>query len=77
MCSNFAWEPIERQRRSTFIVRNCYCVIIILFHMKYCIYICFVQLPLLQTPPPLCDFEEWIDTEIKDSDKRLLQGLRE
>jgi vacuolar-type H+-ATPase subunit I/STV1 len=31
----------------------------------------------LQTPPPLCDFEQWIDTEIKESDKRLLQGLKE
>jgi len=27
----------------------------------------------LQTPPPLCDFKQWIDTEIKESDKRLLQ----
>lgn len=32
---------------------------------------------MLQTPPPLCDFEQWIDTEIKESDKRLLQGLKE
>jgi hypothetical protein len=31
----------------------------------------------LQTPPPLCDFEPWIDTEIKKSDKQLLQGLEE
>ena len=31
----------------------------------------------MQTPPPLCDFEQWIDTEIKESDKRLLQGLKE
>jgi vacuolar-type H+-ATPase subunit I/STV1 len=34
-------------------------------------------LPLLQTPPPLCDFEQWIDTEIKEADMRLLQGLKE
>jgi hypothetical protein len=33
--------------------------------------------PLLQTPPPLCDFEQWIDTEIKKADMRLLQGLKE
>jgi hypothetical protein len=32
---------------------------------------------LLQTPPPLCDFEQWIDTEIKEADIRLLQGLKE
>jgi hypothetical protein len=32
---------------------------------------------LLQTPPPLCDFEQWIDTEIKEADMRLLQGLKE
>ena len=32
---------------------------------------------VLQTPPPLCDFEQWIDTEIKKSDKWLLQGLKE
>jgi len=25
----------------------------------------------------LCDFEQWIDNEIKESDKRLLQGLKE
>jgi hypothetical protein len=31
----------------------------------------------LQTPPPLCDFEQWIDTEIKEEDKRLLQSLKE
>jgi hypothetical protein len=31
----------------------------------------------LQTPPPLCDFEQWINTEINESDKRLLQGLKE
>jgi vacuolar-type H+-ATPase subunit I/STV1 len=32
---------------------------------------------LLQTPPPLCDFEQWIDTEIKETDMRLSQGLKE
>jgi hypothetical protein len=32
---------------------------------------------LLQTPPPLCDFEQWIDTEIKEADMWLLQGLKE
>jgi hypothetical protein len=31
----------------------------------------------LQTPPPLSDFEQWIDTEIKEEDKRLLQSLKE
>jgi hypothetical protein len=31
----------------------------------------------LQTPPPLCDFEQWIDTEIKEDDRHLLQGLKE
>jgi hypothetical protein len=31
----------------------------------------------LQTPPPFRDFEQWIDTEIKEDDKRLLQGLKE
>jgi hypothetical protein len=31
----------------------------------------------LQTLPPLCDFEQWIDTEIKEEDKRLLQGPKE
>ena len=31
----------------------------------------------MQTPPPLCDFEQSIDTKIKESDKRLLQGLKE
>jgi hypothetical protein len=31
----------------------------------------------LQTHPPLCAFEQWIDTEIKESNKWLLQGLKE
>jgi hypothetical protein len=45
--------------------------------MKFCILIGFEKLYLLQTPPPLCDFEQWIDTEIKEADIRLLQGLKE
>jgi vacuolar-type H+-ATPase subunit I/STV1 len=31
----------------------------------------------LQTPLLLYDFEEWIDTEIKEEDKLLLHGLKE
>lgn len=27
----------------------------------------------LLTPPPLCDFEQWIDTEIKPEDKRYME----
>ena len=30
---------------------------------------------MLQTPPPLCDFEQWIDTEIKPEDKEWMQKL--
>ena len=30
---------------------------------------------LLQTPPPLCDFEQWIDIEIKPEDKEWMQNL--
>ena len=30
---------------------------------------------VLQTPPPLCDFEQWIDTEIKPKDKEWIQKL--
>ena len=30
-------------------------------------------LNILQTPPPLCDFEHWIDTEIKQEDKRYME----
>ena len=29
----------------------------------------------LQTPPPLYDFEQWIDTEIKPKDKEWMQKL--
>jgi hypothetical protein len=29
----------------------------------------------LQTPPPLCDFEQWIDTEIKPKDKEWMQKV--
>jgi len=32
-------------------------------------------LHFLQTPPPLCDFEQWIDTEIKPEDKEWMQKL--
>ena len=31
----------------------------------------------LQTVPPLCDFEQWIDTEIKELDKQRLEGMKE
>ena len=30
-------------------------------------------LNILQTPPPLCDFEQWIDTEIIPEDKRYME----
>ncbi|CAN6239698.1 unnamed protein product [Urochloa humidicola] len=30
----------------------------------------------LMTPPPLCDFEQWIDTEIKEKDKEWLETLK-
>jgi hypothetical protein len=29
----------------------------------------------LQTCPPLCDFEQWIDTEIEPKDKEWIQKL--
>ena len=29
----------------------------------------------MQTPPPLYDFEQWIDTEIKPKDKEWMQKL--
>ena len=28
---------------------------------------------ILQTPPPLCVFEQWIDTEISEDDKRYME----
>ena len=33
------------------------------------------QLYLLQTPSQLCDFEQWINTEIKPEDKEWMQKL--
>ena len=30
-------------------------------------------LNILQTPPPLCDFEQWIDMEIIPEDKRYME----
>jgi hypothetical protein len=45
--------------------------------MKSYILIGFVTIAFAKTPPPLCDFEQWIDTEIKETDMRLLQGLKE
>ena len=32
---------------------------------------------MLQTPPPLCDFEQWIDTEISPANKEIRDGLKE
>ena len=32
---------------------------------------------MLQTPPPLCDFEQWIDTEIPPIHKEIRDGLKE
>lgn len=32
---------------------------------------------ILQEPPPLCDFEEWIDTEISESNKEALKADEE
>jgi hypothetical protein len=48
MCFNFAWEPT--QRRSTFIVRNCYCLLINLCYMKFCILIGFVTIAFVADP---------------------------
>nr|AWA44620.1 hypothetical protein LOC103644543 [Saccharum spontaneum] len=31
----------------------------------------------LLDPPPVCDFEEWIDTEIKEKDKEYLRKMKE
>jgi hypothetical protein len=28
------------------------------------------------TPPPLCDFEQWIDKEISQKDKKWLENLK-
>ncbi|CAL5079961.1 unnamed protein product [Urochloa decumbens] len=30
-----------------------------------------------EEPPPFCDFEEWIDTEIDALDKRVHEGAKE
>ena len=32
---------------------------------------------MLQTPPSLCDFEQWIDTEIPPIHKEIHDGLKE
>jgi hypothetical protein len=50
MCSNFALEPTEHQRRSTFIVRNCFCLLINLYHMKFCILIGFETIAFAADP---------------------------
>lgn len=34
-----------------------------------------IRIGLLE-PPPLCDFEQWIDTEIKEEDKQHMEGLK-
>ena len=32
---------------------------------------------VLQDPPPLCDFEEWIGTKVKEKDKEHLRRMKE
>ena len=32
---------------------------------------------VLQDPPPLCDFEEWIGTKMKEKDKEHLRRMKE
>jgi hypothetical protein len=31
----------------------------------------------LQTPPSLCDFEQWINTEIEEEDTKYLHRMKE
>jgi hypothetical protein len=50
MCSNFTWEPTERQRRSTFIVRNFFYLFINLCLMKFCILIGFETIAFAADP---------------------------
>ena len=33
-------------------------------------------LNILQTPPPLCDFKQWIDTKINEEDKRYTESCK-
>ena len=73
MCFNFQWEPTERQRRSTLFMRSLF-MSINNFHCGLHAAIC---MSLLQTPPSPSDFEQWIDTEIKEFDRRLLECLKE
>jgi hypothetical protein len=41
------------------------------------IYLFYNNCLCCRPPPPLCDFEQWIDTKIKEEDKWILQGLKE
>jgi hypothetical protein len=34
-------------------------------------------LNVLQTPPSLCDFEQWINTEIEEEDTKYLHRMKE
>ncbi|KAJ1289253.1 hypothetical protein BS78_02G150100 [Paspalum vaginatum] len=39
---------------------------------------CFCGKPCkMEEPPPLCDFEEWTDTEVKEKDRKFLQSCME
>ena len=72
MCDNFAFEPTPRQIRIGLLV-NIYVLstlTLILFEImcEYCVTMgCFVD------PSPLCDFVQWIDTKIKEEDKRYME----
>ena len=57
---------------------GCWWECIFLFQYFWCHNVkCMIRvqpLNVLQTPPPLCDFEQWIDTEIKEYDSSSIGG---
>jgi len=70
MCVNYAFEPSTLQIRRGLMVRIVCCVVLISGSEQIlCLLLNTQLLYLLQTPPSLCDLEQWLDNEIKPEDK--------
>jgi hypothetical protein len=75
MCVNYTFEPSTLQIRRGLMVRIVRCVVLISGSEQIlCLLLNTKPLYLLQTPPSLCDLEQWLDTEIKPEDKEYMDG---
>jgi hypothetical protein len=70
MCVNYADDPINPFDRNL-IAKGLTTFLDYSFIISVLL---FVDMFLKKTPPPLCDFMQWLDTEQFDFDKRYVEG---